>query len=412
MIEGVGIDSITAREELLRLRKALREDDRVVLDGDLDGLLSDLGDRVQSVGQADILQSGNEAHVYGRDIQRLHRSGRSRKSSRRIDASDTSLSLRNVHRGRDDEIDALLVRVPEPGLLLKSLDDLAEGKAFELQLIEPDPIQLVVDHLPTAARAHRVGGGVRIGLGKLGQFGGPVDLHFNQASLGSQLALGCRTGILPFFDGREVVVSCPAVRVDFQGFLEFSSSLLKLAEFEEKLAVMLVGTGLDHLLALVADRLQSLIRRRPPLHLLEALIVLTLQALGEGVGGIHGQDALQTGIRLLVIAVLEGADNKFHVDGGEPLDSLGALSLDRGTKLLHQTPSLFIGLGSGAKITLLLLLVGGIQGIAQNDGLFLPTNGLFFSHLAGTLAHHSLGRCAHEENAEETGRVGHGFLYG
>ena len=296
-------------------------------------------------------------------------------------------------------------------MLLEILDDLAQGKALDLELVEPDAIELVRDHLATAPGVDGVGAGEGVGLWELGDGGFPAVFDLDDAVLGGELATARALGVLALVDEGEVVVGGPAFGVDLHRGVELSRGLLKLAELEVELAVMLVDAGVEEFLLAVGDDGQGGIGRRAALEFLEALVVVALELLGEGVVGIDGEDALEAAVGLLEFAGLDGVVGEAEVQGGETCGGLLTFGLGGGAEFLDERPRLLIDAGGTGQVLFLLEALGGLEALAKEDGLFLALDGDFLGHLRGGLAQQPVGGGAHEDDAEKTRRVGHGDVY-
>ena len=398
MVEGVRIDAEATREEEVRLRGPLREDDRVVLDGILNGLVSDLGNCVQRIREAHVPQAGHQSDVDLGNIDGLD-GGSWNRIALGIHLRQLLLLLGNVHGGRDDEIKALALRVPKARLLLKVLDHLAQGKALDLQLVEPDSVQLVGYHLAAAAGVDRVGTRKGIGFRKLGYGGIPAVLNIHDAVLCRQLASACALRVLPLVDEGEVVMGSPAFGVQLERGVQLLGGLVELAELIVELAVVLVDARVVKLLLAIGDRGEGGVRRGASLDLLEALVVVALELLGEGVVGINGQNALQSAVGLLELAGLDGVIGEAEVQGGEANGGLLALGLGGGAKFLDEGPRLLIDTGSPWEVLFLLESLGGLEALAKEDGLFLALDGDLLGHLGRGLAQQPVGGGAHEDDA-------------
>ena len=351
MIESIGIDPVTSGKELLRLRETLREDDSVVFDGELDGSVSHLGDGIQRIRQPDIPKGRNEADVDRRNIQRLDRSSNDWLLGDGIETSLIQL-LGNVDRGGDDEVDPLLFRVTKTGLFFECLDHLTQGQTLELQLIEPDPIQFVGDLLTATTGMDGIGSGERIGIREFGQTGFPGILHLDHPVLCGQFTTPSGAGIAPFVDQGEVMVCGATVGVELGRRREFLEGFFELTQFEKEDAVALMGASFDHFLPLVGNHLEGFGIGQTAPELFQALVIVPLDLLGENVGGIDGQNALQSGVGLAIVTGLDGAVGQFEVDSGETVGGDIALGFNGGSQLLDQTPRGFVGLGGGAQVLL------------------------------------------------------------
>ena len=310
------------------------------------------------------------------------------------------------------EGDALLLRVTEPGLLVEILDDLAQGQTVELDLVDPDGVELVIDRLTTSPGVDPVGLGERVGDGQLGLGLLPVLLDFQQLVLVGEKLLTMGAGVLGLPDDVQVLVSRTVVGVELDGLLKLRLGTVEVPHFEGELAV-LDGDGRRELVGLVrADVAQGLFGGHPADQVGEALVVLALEILGLDVVRIDLEQTLHLKVGLLVLTGLGGIVRESQAGRREPFDGEVALLLDAGTQFLGEIPSVFVRLGGRSEVALLGSGCSSLQRLAQDDGFFFAPYG----DLTGFLRHGAVGDGIERGNeCDETQDLRdfrHGVLHG
>ena len=393
--------------------KTIAEHDAPLLDGVLEGLLGHVDDDLENVRQAQVAQSGIDAHGNVVEVDGLGRLlGGGRSTGGRIDSTHPRNRQRLVRLRIDHVGDALLLGIPQPGLLIEVLHHLAQRQAVELDLVDADGVQLVIDGLTARPGVDPVGLGEGVGDRQL-RFGlFPVLLDLQELVLVGEELLAVGAGVLGLTDDVQVLVGGGVVRIELDGLLQLGLRAVEVAHLEGQLAVLHGDGGRELVGPVGTDMAQSLLGGNAAHQIGKALIVLPLEVLGLHMVGVDLEETLDLKVGLLVVARLGGVVGERQARGGEARDGRGAFLLDARTQFFGQIPCVLVRLGGRDQVALLGGDGCGLQRLAEDDGFFFAPYGDLTGILRGDAHGSGVERGNECDETQDLRDFRHGFLHG